>query len=331
MKTSLRAVPFLESPRPHLRAVSSAIVLRDLRREYGGREVVRGVSLEIPAGEIFGLLGPNGAGKTTLLSMISTRLRPTSGDAWVYGKHVTQDVDAVRRLLNVAPQEEALYPSLSAAENLSFFAELYGVPRSERPLRLAEALEAVGLSGRKDDRVSSYSGGMRRRLNLGCALVTAPRLVLLDEPTVAVDPQSRAHIFDAVRTLQARGTTIVYTTHYLEEAEDLCDRIAIMDEGQVVACGSLTELLAHSQASEVIELRLQAPPATVTPVEAVEGVRKVETVGTEIRIFTARAQHALPRIYRALSGLGHRILRTRVTPVTLDDVFLELTGKALRD
>ena len=172
---------------------------------------------------------------------------------------------------------------------------------------------------------------MRRRLNLGCALVTAPRLVLLDEPTVAVDPQSRTHIFDAVRKLRARGTTIVYTTHYLEEAEDLCDRIAIMDEGQVVACGSLTELLAHSRATEVIELRLQATPATVTPVEAIEGVQKVETVGNEIRIFTARAQHALPRIYRALSGLGHRILRTRVTPVTLDDVFLELTGKALRD
>jgi ABC-type Fe3+/spermidine/putrescine transport system ATPase subunit len=136
MKTSLRPIPFLEPPRPQLRAVSSAVVLRDLRREYGGREVVRGVSLEIPAGEIFGLLGPNGAGKTTLLSMISTRLRPASGDAWVHGKHVTQDVDAVRRLLNVAPQEEALYPSLTAAENMSFFAELYQVPRSavrERP------------------------------------------------------------------------------------------------------------------------------------------------------------------------------------------------------
>jgi len=331
MKTSLRPIPVLELPRPHLRAVSSAVVLRDLRREYAGRDVVSGVSLEIPAGEIFGLLGPNGAGKTTLLSMISTHLRPTSGDAWVFGKHVTQDVDAVRRLLNVAPQEEALYPSLTAAENLSFLAELYGVPRSERARRVAEALEAVELTGRKDDRVSTYSGGMRRRLNLGCALVSAPRLVLLDEPTVAVDPQSRAHIFDAVRKLRTRGTTIVYTTHYLEEAEDLCDRIAIMDEGEVVACGSLAELLAHSRATEVIELRLQAAAATITPVEAVEGVQRVETVGNEIRIFTARAQHALPRIYRALTGLGHRILRTRVTPVTLDDVFLELTGKELRD
>jgi ABC-2 type transport system ATP-binding protein len=172
---------------------------------------------------------------------------------------------------------------------------------------------------------------MRRRLNLGCALVSAPRLVLLDEPTVAVDPQSRAHIFDAVRKLRARGTTILYTTHYLEEAEDLCDRIAIMDEGQVIACGTLAELLSHSRATEVIELRLLAPPDTVAPVAAIEGVQKVETVGNEIRIFTTRAQHALPRVYRALSGLGHGILRTRVTPVTLDDVFLELTGKELRD
>jgi ABC-2 type transport system ATP-binding protein len=331
MKTSLRSVPLSEPRRPKLRAVSSAVVLRDLRREYDGREVVRGVSLEIPEGEIFGLLGPNGAGKTTLLSLISTRLRPTSGDAWVHGKHVVHDVDAVRKLLNVAPQEESLYPSLTAAENLSFFAELYGVPRSERARRVAEALEAVELTGRKDDRVSTYSGGMRRRLNLGCALVTGPRLVLLDEPTVAVDPQSRAHIFDAVRTLRAQGTTILYTTHYLEEAENLCDRIAIMDEGQVVSCGTLAELLAHSRATEVIELRLLTAPDTVAPVEAVEGVQKVETVGNEIRIFTARAQQALPRVYRALSSLGHGVLRTRVTPVTLDDVFLELTGKELRD
>jgi ABC-2 type transport system ATP-binding protein len=331
MKTSLRFVPFSQPRRPRLRAVSSAVVLRDLRREYAGREVVRGVSLEIPEGEIFGLLGPNGAGKTTLLSMISTRIRPTRGDAWVHGKHVVHDVDAARRLLNVAPQEEALYPSLTAEENLAFFAELYGVPRAERRRRVSDALEAVGLAGRKDDRVSTYSGGMRRRLNLGCTLVSGPRLVLLDEPTVAVDPQSRAHIFDAVRAMRARGTTILYTTHYLEEAENLCDRIAVMDEGQVVACGTLPELLTLSKATEVIELRLLAAPDSVAPLETVEGVQKVETAGNEVRLFTKRAQHALPRIYRALSAMGHGVLRTRVTPVTLDDVFLELTGKELRD
>jgi ABC-2 type transport system ATP-binding protein len=282
-------------------------------------------------GEIFGLLGPNGAGKTTLLSMISTRIRPTSGDAWVYGKHVVREVNAARRLLNVAPQEEAIYPNLTAEENLAFFAELYGVPRAERLRRVGEALEVVGLAARRGDRVATYSGGMRRRLNLGCALVSAPRLVLLDEPTVAVDPQSRAHIFDAVRKLRAGGTTILYTTHYLEEAEDLCDRIAIMDEGRVVAVGTLPELLARSQATEVIELRLVHPLPKLAPIEVIEGVEKVEAVGNEVRVFTSRAQQVLPRIYRALSLQGRSIAQTRVTAVTLDDVFLELTGKELRD
>jgi len=320
-----------EPPRAVLRPVSSAVVLRDLRREYDGREVVRGVSLEICEGEIFGLLGPNGAGKTTLLSMVSTRLRPTSGDIWVHGKHVVHDVDAARRILNVAPQEEALYPSLTGAENLTVFAELYGVPRPDRRRAVDEALEAVGLTGRRDDQVATYSGGMRRRLNLGCALVSAPRVVLLDEPTVAVDPQSRAHIFDAVRTLRARGTTILYTTHQLQEAEDLCDRIAIMDEGRVVTCGTLVELLGRSRADEIIELRLLDPLDTVAPIQALDGVRAVESIGHELRIFTTRAQQVLPRIYRAVSALGHGVVRTRVTPVTLDDVFLELTGKELRD
>ncbi len=317
--------------RPELRAVSTAVALRELHREYGDREVVRGVSFEIREGEIFGLLGPNGAGKTTVLSMISTRIRPTRGDAWVFGKHVVHDVTAARRLLNVAPQEEALYPSLTAEENLAFFAELYGVSRRDRPSRVAEALEAVGLTSRKDDRVATYSGGMRRRLNLGCALVSAPRLVLLDEPTVAVDPQSRAHIFDAVRTLRGRGMTILYTTHYLEEAENLCDRIAIMDEGRVIALGTLSELLAHSHATEVIELRLERPPLDTAALECIEHVQRVETVGNEIRVFTTRAQPVLPRVYAAVAQMGQSIVQTRVSPVTLDDVFLELTGKELRD
>ena len=320
-----------EHPRPEVRAVSTAVALRDLRREHEGREVVCGISFEIHEGEIFGLLGPNGAGKTTTLSMISTRIRPTSGDVWVYGNHVVQDVTAVRRMLNVAPQEEALYPSLTAAENLAFFAELYGVPRRERPARVGEALEAVGLTSRSDDRVATYSGGMRRRLNLGCALVSRPRLVLLDEPTVGVDPQSRAHIFDAVRTLRARGMTILYTTHYLEEAENLCDRIAIMDEGRIIALGTLAELIELSHATEVIELRLVRPPLSVAALERMEHVERVETVGNEVRIFTTRAQQVLPRVYAAAGYLGQPIVQTRVSPVTLDDVFLELTGKELRD
>jgi ABC-2 type transport system ATP-binding protein len=331
VKTSALKYAVEHEARPLLKSVTSAVVLRELRRDYDGRPVVRGVSLEVREGEIFGLLGPNGAGKTTLLSMIATRLRPTSGDAWVHGKHVLHDVDAARRLLNVAPQEEAVYPDLTGAENLAFFAELYGVPRGERDRAVADALDAVGLTARKDDRVATYSGGMRRRLNLGCALVSSPRVVLLDEPTVAVDPQSRAHNFDAVRALRARGTTILYTTHQLQEAEELCDRIAIMDDGRVVACGTLPELLGLSHTTEVVELRLLAPLATTASLAAIDGVRSVEAVGLDLRVSTARAQQVLPRLYRAISTLGHSVLRTRVTPVTLDDVFLELTGKELRD
>jgi ABC-2 type transport system ATP-binding protein len=330
MTTAVWQSDHSERPRPRLRA-APAFVARDLGRVIDGREVVRGLSLEIAEGEIFGLLGPNGAGKTTLLSMISTQLAPSTGAGWVYGKHLVRDRDAVRRLLNIAPQEDAVYPMLTGEENLLFFARLHGVVRRERRQRTAEALDLIGLTPRKDDRVATYSGGMRKRLNLGCALVTAPRLLLLDEPTAAVDPQSRARIFDAVRALRARGTTILYTTHYLDEVEDLCDRIAIMDEGRLVACGTLAQLLALSPTSEVVELRLRTPPPTVAPLRALDGVERVDAVGGEVRLYTNRAQQALPRIYRALAAMGQAVVRTRVMPVTLDEVFLELTGRALRD
>ncbi len=310
----------------------AALVTKNLRRSYDEREAVRGISLEVNEGEIFGLLGPNGAGKTTTLSMISTRIRPTSGDAWVFGKHVVKDVHAARRLLNVAPQEEALYPGLTGQENLEFFARLYGVPRGERSARVEEALEAVELSGRRHDPVHAYSGGMRRRLNLGCALVSGPRIVLLDEPTVGVDPQSRVHIFQAVHKLREAGVTILYTTHYLQEAEDLCDRIAILDEGQIVALGTLPELLSLSTASEVIELRFVAPleESEQASLAALAGVQKVEASGSLVRLF---ASHAEPVLAALCGGKGapRPIVQIRVTPVSLETIFIELTGKELRD
>lgn len=308
----------------------AALVTKNLRRSYDGREAVRGISLEVNEGEIFGLLGPNGAGKTTTLSMISTRIWPTSGDAWVFGKHVVRDVHAARRLLNVAPQEESLYPDLTGQENLEFFARLYGVPRADRAARVEEALEAVELSGRRHDLVRTYSGGMRRRLNLGCALVSSPRLVFLDEPTVGVDPQSRVHIFQAVRKLREQGVTILYTTHYLQEAEDLCDRIAIIDEGQVVALGTLSELLGLSSATEVIELRFSEPLRDEAAVAALAGVQRVESSGSLVRLFASHAEAVLA----ALCGrevVDQPIVQIRVTPVSLETIFIELTGKELRD
>ena len=306
------------------------LTLTHLVKHYGTNKAVDGLSLSVGKGEVFGLLGPNGAGKSTTVHMAVGIVEPTSGTVDVGGLG-SPSRPAVRARIGVAPQALSLYELLSGEENLAFFAKLYGVPRAERRQAVAYALEVVGLTARSDDRVETYSGGMRRRLNLGCALVSTPRVVLLDEPTVAVDPQSRAHIFDAVRALRARGTTILYTTHQLREAEDLCDRIAIMDEGLVVACGTLVELLERSRANEIIELRLLEPLETLAPIQALDGVRAVESIGHELRVFTTRAQQVLPRIYRAVSTLGHSVVRTRVTPVTLDDVFLDLTGKELRD
>jgi ABC-2 type transport system ATP-binding protein len=332
VKTSARPQVVESTSRPKLRAVSTAVVLRDLRREYDGREVVRGVSLEIQEGEIFGLLGPNGAGKTTLLSMVSTRLRPTSGDVWVHGKHVVHDVDAARRLLNVAPQEEALYPSLTGAENLAFFAELYGVRGAALRHAVAEALEAVGLTARKDDRVGTYSGGMRRRLNLGCALVSGPRVVLLDEPTVAGrSAVARAHLRRRPRASRSRHD------HPLHDASPSGSRRPLRSHRdrrrgarrrRAARSPSCSRSLAPPRSSSC---RLLQPLETTAPIEAIEGVRTVEAVGHELRIFTTRAQQVLSRVYRAVATLGHAVVRTRVTPVTLDDVFLELTGKGLRD
>src|SRR5215470_17508996 len=227
----------------------------NLGKRYGDLDAVRGVSFAIQPGEVLGLLGPNGAGKTTTISMLSTLLRPSYGDAHVFGKSVVSDVRSVRRLVGIAPQDISLYPNLSAVENLDFFGRIYGVASARLRTRAAELLDLVGLTARADERVDTYSGGMKRRLNLACGLVHAPRLLLLDEPTVGVDPQSRHHILTAIHGIARQGTTVLYTTHYMEEAERLCDRIAIMDEGRIVATGTLAELLQIVGMGEVIEIR----------------------------------------------------------------------------
>ncbi len=231
-------------------------MLQGLARSFGDLQAVKPLSLEIRAGECFGLLGPNGAGKTTTLAMLATLLEPSAGDASVEGCSLRSDPAAVRRRIGLAPQELALYPELSGEENLLFFASLYGMARSRARERAAALLDEVGLRARGRDRVRTYSGGMKRRLNLACALVHEPSVVLLDEPTAGVDPQSRDHLLTTVRTLADGGATVIYTTHYMEEAERLCDRIAILDDGCVLARGTLQELLAITGGREVIEVRV---------------------------------------------------------------------------
>ena len=238
----------------------------DLARNFDGVEAVRGISLEILAGETFGLLGPNGAGKTTTLSMLSTLLPPTRGDVLVFGASAVNDPAEVRRRVGLAPQQISLYPMFTGQENLEFFGTLHGVAPAVRQRRVDQLLDLVGLGPRRDDRVHTYSGGMQRRLNLACSLIHEPRLLLLDEPTAGVDPQSRENLFEVIRQIAAAGTTIVYTTHYIEEAERLCDRIAILDEGRIAAVGTLQELLGVIGIGEVIEIRGAGDRrATATP------------------------------------------------------------------
>nr|BBH93818.1 hypothetical protein KTA_20170 [Thermogemmatispora argillosa] len=220
------------------------IEVHNLVKRFGNVEAVKGVSFSLKQGEIFGLLGPNGAGKSTIINILCCYLPPDEGDAFVGGHSVRHEPQAVKRLLGVVPQEIALYRDLNALENLDFFASLYGVPAQERRARAEEVLHFAGLYERRKEPLKNFSGGMLRRLNFAVALMHRPRILLLDEPTVGVDPQSREHIFENIEKLAASGTTVLYTTHYMEEAERLCQRIAIMDEGRIIALGTLEQLLA---------------------------------------------------------------------------------------
>jgi ABC-2 type transport system ATP-binding protein len=223
---------------------AAEVEARNLVKRFGKLEAVKGISFSIGKGEIFGLLGPNGAGKSTTIHMLSGYLEPDEGDAFIGGHSVTREPRTVKRLIGVVPQEIALYRDLTAQENLDFFASLYGMPARERRERAAQVLQFVGLYERRKEPVKNFSGGMQRRLNIAIALMHRPAFLLLDEPTIGVDPQSREHIFESIERLAAEGTTILYTTHYMEEAERLCRRIAIMDEGHIIAMGTLEELLA---------------------------------------------------------------------------------------
>lgn len=307
------------------------VQISDLVRRFGDFEAVRGISLEIGAGETLGLLGPNGAGKTTTLSMLSTLLPPTDGDVQVFGASVVDDPAEVRRRVGLAPQQISLYPQLSGQENLEFFGRLHGL---ESPLLQQHAdrvLELVGLAPRRDDLVHTYSGGMQRRLNLACALIHEPRLLLLDEPTAGVDPQSREHLFQAVAQIAAAGTTVVYTTHYIEEAERLCDRIAILDEGRIVAVGTLEELLALIGLGEVIEIRSAAFARDARVLGSLEEVHKIEAGAEVVRIYVQSAAQVLSKVVAAVHESGGEIESLEVYPVSLERVFMHLTGKALRD
>lgn len=233
------------------------IEIRNLEKSYANVKALRGLNLTVKQGEILGLLGPNGAGKTTLISILAGLVNPTQGEGFIEKKDIFRRTGDVKKIIGLVPQELSLYASLSGEENLNFFGRMYGVKRKALQENIASLLDFAGLTDRKDDLVRTYSGGMKRRLNLVCGLVHSPTYVFLDEPTVGVDPQSREHIFHNIRRLKEEGIGILYTTHYIEEAEKLCDRVAIMDEGRIIAIGPQKDLLADHDCLDLGNLFLK--------------------------------------------------------------------------
>jgi ABC-2 type transport system ATP-binding protein len=311
---------------------SLVLEARDLRKSFKDLHAVKGVSFHIATGETYGLLGPNGAGKTTTISMVTGLLTRDGGEVIVDGLEISTTSTEAKRAIGFVPQDIAIYPDLTARENLAFFSRLYGMSGKTLSSRVDEVLDIIGLSDRADDRSEDFSGGMKRRLNIGIGLLHGPRLLMLDEPTVGVDPQSRNAILESVERLSTEGMAVLYTTHYMEEAERLCDRVGIIDEGEIKAEGTRAELV--SMVGQRDKVRLTATGHLEAAVEAVRAIPEVHdaSVGEEgIDLLVDGADRALASILQAVAAAETSVSSVAVDEPNLEAVFLHLTGKALRD
>jgi ABC-2 type transport system ATP-binding protein len=310
------------------------VVVDGLFKQYGKVKAVNNLSFIVYPGETFGLLGPNGAGKTTTLGIISGLIRPDNGDVTVGGFSVTKDTQKAQRLLGVVPQGLALYEDLTARQNLTYFARLRGLHQAEIKRQIAQVLEITGLEDAVDQKVRKYSGGMKRRLNIAIGLLGNPKVLLLDEPTVGIDPQARRHILDAVRRLADNGMTIIYTSHYMEEVEYLCERVSIMDHGLIIAQGPLDEVRAL--AGDSVVLRVPAADELLHDPEALDRLKKalpapLEPSHAELRIILTKGSEQAPEILNILVEHQVSLNGMQIEAPNLETVFLSLTGKALRD
>jgi len=310
----------------------AAIEVLNLQKSFGENHAVQGVSFDVRQGEIFSLLGPNGAGKTTTISMLSCLLRPNAGDARVMGHSIRSDQIGVKSVLGVVPQDIALYEDLTARENLSFWGKMYGLRGSKLKLRVDEVLDVIGLRDRANERVGKYSGGMKRRVNIGVALLHKPKVIYMDEPTVGIDPQSRRNILDSVVKLKDEGMTVLYTTHYMEEAQELSDHIGIMDHGKLIACGTGEELVKLVGQQTRIDLTLNRDGVNVMKMwQEIEGVSRVSAEDGLVTVLVTDSNLVLPHLFEAAARLSMRITSVDIREPNLEAVFLHLTGRALRD
>lgn len=315
--------------------MSAILQVNNLVKRYGDLTAVKGISFEVQEGEIFSLLGPNGAGKTTTISVLSTLFPPTEGDALIGGYSVVRQPYAVRQTIGIVPQEIALYEDLTARENLHFWGQLYGLGGRELKQRCEEVLEQTGLQEKANQRVKTFSGGMKRRLNIGVGLLHRPRLLFMDEPTVGIDPQSRRAILDTVKDLNRQaGMTILYTTHYMEEAQELSNRVGIIDHGEMIALGTQAELVTRVGQKETLVLQFgeeQSVTGIVPKLQAIAGVEQVIGEDHSLQVLVKDAEEILPAVIQVCTAENLKIRTIQIQEPNLEAVFLQLTGRALRD
>lgn len=310
----------------------NAIEVKNLKKSFGEFQAVQDATFNAESGEVLSLLGPNGAGKSTTISMLSGLLAPTGGDASIMGHSVTKEPEAAKASLGVVPQDIALYPDLSARENLVFWGKMYGLRGTALKSRVDEVLEVIGLADRQKDHVGKFSGGMKRRVNIGAALLHKPAVVIMDEPTVGIDPQSRRHILDNVKELNRQGMTVLYTTHYMEEAAELSHHIAIMDKGRIIAHGTHNKLLKMVGEQTRIDIMLNTEADKILSAwQKIDGVSKIDSLDGKVTALVDDSNRVLPRLFDAAAKADVRITSVDIQEPNLETVFLHLTGRALRD
>lgn len=304
--------------------------VKDLVKRYGSKTAVDHIGFSVGEGEVFGLLGPNGAGKSTTINIITGLLRKDSGSVFVGGMDTDSHLNECKKLLGVVPQDLAIYSDLTAMQNVAFFGSLYGLSGRALKARAEETLDFVGLKDRARDKAKTFSGGIKRRLNIACGLVHRPKLLILDEPTVGIDPQSRNHILESIRQLNAQGMAILYTTHYMEEAQQLCSRIAVMDAGKVIALGTLPELRGLMDDRRFMTLAVEGD-MPLDALRRIEGIIDAQMQGGAYRIQMAGQGNQLADVLALITSKKLRVTDLSVSEPDLEDVFLTLTGRSLRD